>query len=313
MFFMGYLEEDVWCVSNGFNINQVGAYDRPKSLFRDFISYNHSNYKPEVNRYHLYVSYACPWAHRTLIMRHLKQLHSIVSVSVVMPDMLENGWEFGSNFSHSTHDHINQFNYLYEVYKHAKKDCTCRVTVPVLFDKKTHTIVNNESSDIIRIFNSAFNEFTNNYDDYYPQDLSDEIDNINEVIYHSINNGVYKVGFAQQQAVYDEAVSKLFNQLDYLEEYFKSHLFLVGNKLTEADIRLVPTLLRFDSVYHTHFKCNQKQLRNYSNLYEYVRKIYDFSAVKETTFYSHIIRHYYYSHNMINPFQIIPVCPNPIF
>ncbi|MBI60443.1 glutathione-dependent reductase [bacterium] len=310
---MGFLKNGLWNNSLRFNVNEEGSFDRPNSIFREGVSLDHPQFKPERNRYHLYVSYACPWAHRTLIMRSLKQLESIISVSVVMPDMLENGWEFGDSFENATKDHLNQNCYLYEVYQKSDPTCTCRVTVPVLFDKYTQKIVNNESSEIIRIFNTSFNLLTNNNDDYYPKQLRSDIDAINEVVYHAINNGVYKVGFSQTQAAYDVAVNDLFNQLDKLDSHLNSCDYLVGNQLTEADIRLIPTLLRFDSVYHTHFKCNKKQLRDYPNLYSYSQHLFNLDAIKTTTFFSHIIRHYYYSHKLINPYQIVPVCPDPVF
>jgi len=309
---MGHLDQGVWVSERAFSINKRGAFDRPVSAFREQISCSHSIYQPKKNRYHLYVSYACPWAHRTLIMRQLKGLETFISVSVVKPDMLDHGWEFGDDVAHSSNDHIHGYEYLYRVYQHADPKCTARVTVPVLYDTKTETIVNNESSEILRIFNSEFNHLTGNMLDFYPKAHQLDIDTINERIYHDINNGVYKVGFAQQQKAYDDAVKVLFNTLDFLENHFKTNDYLIGDELTEADIRLIPTLLRFDCVYHTHFKCNLRQLRSYTHLYAYIKKLYDFPAIKQTTFFDHIIRHYYYSHSMINPFQIIPVCPDPL-
>ena len=309
---MGFLKDGQWISEGYFNIDQSGSFDRPVSVFRELVSHKHPTFKPEANRYHLYVSYACPWAHRTLIMRQLKQLESFISVSVVLPDMLENGWEFGTSFPHATEDHNYHVSYLHQLYTRSNSSCTSRVTVPVLYDTQQDCIVNNESSEIIRLFNSEFNELSGNSADFYPEQLQDDINEMNETIYHRINNGVYKAGFAQTQEAYDQAVNELFDALDKLDHHLKTQQFLVHNQLTEADIRLIPTLLRFDCVYHTHFKCNKKQIRQYPHLYDYVLRLYDLPAVKDTTFFDHIIRHYYYSHKKINTFQIVPVCPDPI-
>ena len=219
-------------------------------------------FSPELNRYHLYVSYACPWAHRTLIMRKLKSLENFISVSVVSPEMMEEGWKFDDKISGSTVDHLYNCKNLSEIYQKADNNISTTVTVPILWDKKNETIVNNESSQIIRIFNSAFNHLTNNNIDFYPKDLRSEIDKINEEIYHNINNGVYKTGFAKNQESYNVAVKNLFESLDKVERILEGRDFLIGNNMTEADIRLLPTLIRFDSVYFIHFKCSIRKLVN---------------------------------------------------
>ena len=242
--------------------------------FRDEVSSNGDKYHPESNRYHLYVSYACPWAHRTLIYRELKNLNKHISVSVVHPDMLENGWAFDDSFPGATKDHLFESTYLYENYQRADKEVTTSVTVPILWDKKHNTIVNNESSEIIRMFNSSFNELTGNNDNYYPLEHRDEINRFNELIYEPVNNGVYKTGFAKTQESYDEAVNQLFSTLDFLDQHLEGKKYLVGERLTEGDIRLIPTLLRFDLVYVTHFKCNLKRIVDYKkNLSRYTREL----------------------------------------
>jgi len=247
---MGLLVKGQW-VDQWYDTKESkGAFVRQESRFRHQISSEErSQFLPEKNRYHLYVSLACPWAHRTLIFRQLKQLEDIISVSIVEPEMLENGWEFGSKG-----DPLYAFDFVYQLYLKAAEGYEGRVTVPILWDKKTQTIVNNESIDIIRIFNQAFNDLTGNYDDYYPDTLQPEIDHINERIYHTINNGVYRAGFATTKEAYAKAYHELFESLDWLEQHLSTHQYLVGEQLTEADWRLFTTLIRFDSVYHGHFK-----------------------------------------------------------
>lgn len=286
-----------------------GEFERQESRFRDTISNDStSQYPAEANRYHLYVSLACPWAHRTLIFRQLKQLEDIISVSIVQPEMLDNGWEFGEPTSEFA-DSLYQQEYLYQLYLKAAPDYQGRVTVPVLWDKKTQTIVNNESSEIIRIFNSAFNELTGNYDDYYPQALRSEIDSINERIYHTINNGVYRAGFATTQQVYEHAYDELFASLDWLETHLSSHRYLVGDTLTEADWRLFTTLIRFDAIYHGHFKCNRNKLAEFSHISHYLRELYQFADVAKTVDLHYSKVHYYASHKTINPTLIVPKGP----
>jgi putative glutathione S-transferase len=249
------------------------------------------------------VSLACPWAHRTLIFRSLKQLQEHIDVTIVCPDMMSEGWKFGIPeplFGHTK---------MHQIYTQAKSDYTGRVTVPVLWDKKTQTIVSNESSEIIRMFNSAFNELTGNDDDYYPQHLRPLIDEWNTFIYPNINNGVYRCGFATTQEAYEEAYDSLFDALDKVEAHLATHRYLAGSVITEADWRLFTTLIRFDAVYVGHFKCNKKRIADYPNLNGYMKELYQVAGVKETTDFYHIKRHYYFSHTTINPTQVVPVGP----
>ncbi|MGJ8647544.1 MAG: glutathione S-transferase family protein [Marinomonas colpomeniae] len=311
---MGKLVDGQWVEGSVISSDGKGAFDRKPRTFRDVISNDHAVYTPESGRYHLYVSYACPWAHRALIYRELKNLTDHISVSVVHPDMLEKGWSFAKHFETAiegtTKDHLFDSTHLYEVYQKAQPDISTSVTVPILWDKKTNTIVNNESSEIIRIFNIAFNELTGNHDDYYPEEHQADIDTWNEAIYESLNNGVYRSGFAKTQAAYNSAVVPLFETLDAIEAHLENREFLVGNTLTEADIRLIPTLLRFDLVYYIHFKCSQKRIADYPRLSRYTKKLYKLDAIKNTTNFEQIKRHYYFSHEDINPHRIIPLIPS---
>ncbi len=309
---MGRLVDGQWIAGSVITSGKDGAYERIPRSFLDTISADHERFQPESGRYHLYVSYACPWAHRVLIMRSLKGLTKHISVDVVHPDMLESGWSFASNFAGATGDSLYAQTYLYQIYQKAQSDVSTSVTVPVLWDKKEMTIVNNESSQILRIFNSAFNDLTDNQDDYYPKSLRTEIDELNERVYEYVNNGVYRSGFAKTQKAYEDAVTKLFQVLDELEERLEGKDYLVGERLTEADIRLITTLLRFDVVYVTHFKCNRKRISDYKNLSRYRRQLFQLAAIQSTTDFDHIKRHYYYSHESINPFRIIPVGPDHI-
>jgi putative glutathione S-transferase len=285
------------------------VFERQASKFRHRIGDSDGKFAPESGRYHLYVSLACPWAHRTLIFRKLKKLESHIDVSVVHPEMLDNGWEFG-DYPGATGDTLFNFEFAHQLYTKVDPDITTRVTVPILWDKKLNTIVNNESADIIRILNSDFNALTGNYDDYYPELLRSDIDEINELVYHSINNGVYKSGFATTQEAYEEAVNALFDALEEVETRLSSSRYLVGDTLTEADWRLFTTLIRFDPVYHGHFKCNKKQISDYPNTFGYMKELYQVPGVAETVNFDHIKRHYYFSHTMINPTQVIPVGPS---
>ena len=280
---MGRLIDGKWIETSIVTSDQKGSYARLKRTFLDQISTTSTKFKPESNRYHLYVSLACPWAHRTLIYRELKELTNHISVSVVHPDMLENGWTFDNSFDGATIDHVNNSKFLYQNYQIAQSDVTTSVTVPVLWDKKTSTIVNNESSEIIRMFNTTFNNLTGNNLDFYPKHLRAEIDYFNNLIYEPINNGVYKCGFAQNQHAYDSAIEELFKSLDLIDKHLEGKKFLVGEVLTEADIRLIPTLLRFDLVYFTHFKCNVRRIKDYPNLNRYTKNLYQLKAFKETT------------------------------
>lgn len=291
---------DVWYDTKQSN----GKFVREDAGFRSWIDNDgNAEFRPEIDRYHLYVSLACPWAHRTLIFRKLKNLEPYISVSVVSPDMLDKGWEFDKP------EPLFGFTQLHQVYTQAKPDYTGRVTVPVLWDKKTQTIVSNESSEIIRMFNHAFDELTGNQSNYYPQALQQEIDQWNDYIYPNINNGVYRCGFATTQAAYEEAYNSLFDALDKVNAHLAQHRYLVGNKPTEADWRLFTTLVRFDAVYVGHFKCNKKRIADYKHIQGYLKELYQIDGVAETTDMTHIKRHYYYSHAGINPTQIVPAGP----
>jgi len=283
-----------------------GVFIRSDAQFHNWVTSDGSagpsgkaGFQAEPGRYHLYVSLACPWAHRTLIFRKLKRLEDVITVSVVDPHMLENGWVFSGNFD-STLDEVNGHDYLYQLYIQANADYSGRVTVPVLWDKKKQVIVNNESSEIIRMFNSAFNEHTDITDDYYPKRLSDEINKINAFIYENINNGVYRCGFATTQSAYEFAFDQLFNALDEIEKRLGEQRYLAGTQITEADWRLFTTLLRFDPVYVGHFKCNRQRIADYSNLSNYMRDLYQQQGIAETVNMTHIKQHYYYSHTTIN-------------
>jgi putative glutathione S-transferase len=284
-----------------------GRFIRKDSAFREWITPD-GKYPAEPGRYHLYVSLACPWAHRALIMRALKGLEEAISVSVVHWLMLEKGWTFadGPGVVPDTENHAA---YLHEVYTAADPLYTGRVTVPVLWDKQSQTIVNNESSEIIRMFNNAFEKIGAISDDYYPTALRQEIDELNARIYDTVNNGVYKAGFATTQAAYEEALGPLFHTLDWLEERLATRRFVAGSQLTEADIRLFTTLVRFDAVYVGHFKCNLRRITDYPNLWAYTRDIYQTRGVAETVNYTHIKGHYYQSHTMINPTGVVPLGP----
>jgi len=303
---MGRLIDGTWVPSSVITSDDSGAYDRVPRSFLNVIG-EESVFKPESNRYHLYVSLACPWAHRTLIYRQLKKLEDHISVSVVHPDMLDDGWVFDEQYPAATKDHLFGSKFLRQIYQKSDPKVSTTVTVPILFDKKTNQIVNNESSQIIRIFNSAFNRLTSDNQNFYPADLHQEIDEINEFIYHRINNGVYKTGFSKNQLDYQKNCHNLFEALDSIDERLEKNIFLVGNRLTEADIRLIPTLLRFDAVYFIHFKCSKKLIREYKNLSKYVERLLSYPEISSTTNIDHIKRHYYYSHRELNPFGIIPV------
>lgn len=306
---MGLLVEGQWQDQWYDTKSHGGKFIRAESQFRNTIADPPiSPFQAESGRYHLYVSYACPWAHRALIMRQLKDLNAHISVSVVNPKMLSQGWSF-DDYPKATGDHLYQYDYLHQVYTRAQADLTSRVTVPVLWDKKSHKIVNNESSEIMRIFNQAFNSITGNTDDYYPAELHHEIDQINDFIYHKINNGVYKAGFATTTNAYLDAVSELFNALDNIELRLANSRYLVGDRITEADWRLFTTLVRFDAVYVGHFKCNIKRIADYPNLQNYLRELYQYPGIKNTVNFDHIKCHYYYSHDKINPTRIIPAGP----
>ncbi|QEA38739.1 glutathione S-transferase family protein [Pistricoccus aurantiacus] len=262
----------------------------------------------EADRFHLYVSLACPWAHRTLIMRKLKGLEPLIGASHVSPLMLDQGWTYHVDEG-SSGDPVNGVEYHRQLYTLTNPNYTGRVTVPALWDKQDNRIINNESADLVRIFNDAFDEITGNRLDFYPEELRETIDAVNADVYDHINNGVYKAGFATEQAVYDKHVTALFEALDRMEARLGEQRYLAGEWLTEADIRLFTTLIRFDAVYHGHFKCNLRRIEDYPNLSNYLRELYQWPGVKETVNFDHIKRHYYYSHANINPTRIVPKGP----
>ena len=292
-----------------------GEFIRQDSQFRNWITLNgepgpsgEGGFMAEPGRYHLYVSYACPWAHRTLIFRQLKKLQDIISVDVVHPHMGPEGWNF-DDYPGSTGDSLHNFDYLYQAYTLARPDYSGIVTVPVLWDKQRRTIVNNESSEIIRMFNQAFDNWGDAGLDLYPQTLRAEIDRVNELVYNKINNGVYRGGFARTQAAYEHAFDALFATLDELESRLSKQRYLVGARLTEADWRLFVTLIRFDAVYVGHFKCNLRRIVDYPNLSNYLRELYQLPGIEQTVNLAHIKQHYYYSHTDINPTRIVPKGP----
>ena len=312
---MGLLIEGIWHDEWYDTKSTGGHFIRTDAQFRNWVTVDgragitgKEGFKAEVGRYHLYVSYACPWAHRTLIFRTLKGLENIISISVVNWLMLEQGWTFEPGAGVIS-DNINKAQFLYEVYTKADPTYSGRVTVPILWDKQTETIVNNESSEIIRMFNSAFDGIGAIAGDYYPETLRDEIDTLNKRIYDTVNNGVYKAGFATSQEAYEEAVKTLFETMDWLEERLSYQRYLCGEYLTEADWRLFTTLVRFDPVYVGHFKCNLRRLVDYPNLWNYVLELAQIPKVADTINLEHIKKHYYQSHKNINPTGIVPVGP----
>jgi len=312
---MGKLVDGVWQDVWYDTKSTGGRFVRKDSSYRDWVTADGApvheggrGFKAEVGRYHLYVSLACPWAHRTLILRALKGLEAMIDVSVVNWLMLERGWTFDPAPG-VVPDIVNHARNLYEVYVKADPHYTGRVTVPILWDRQTGTIVNNESSEIIRMFNSAFDALGALAGDYYPEALREEIDAVNARIYDTVNNGVYKAGFATEQEAYEDAVAQLFASLDWLEERLSRSRWLVGDAMTEADIRLFTTLIRFDPVYVGHFKCNLRRIADYPNMQAYLRDIYQTPGVAGTVNFQHIKGHYYESHRTINPTGIVPVGP----
>jgi putative glutathione S-transferase len=299
---MGILLNGTWQDEADLDTDKQGQFQRAASSFRDQIS-QEGKFKAEPNRYHLYFSYACPWASRTLIMWTLKGLKRIISCSTVDPLMGKDGWSFLES-----NDALNHAKYLREIYTAAKKNYSGRVTVPVLWDKQEKTIVNNESAEIMRMLNSEFNAFSSTNYDYYPENLRQEIDTINQFVYDNINNGVYKCGFAKSQTAYNEAFDNLFAALDKIEERLAKQRYLVS-QLTEADWRLFTTLIRFDVVYVGHFKCNLRRIEDYPHLSKYLHDLYHVPGIKETVNFDHIKKHYYQSHIKINPTGIIPKGP----
>ena len=312
---MGLLIDGVWHDTWYDTKKSGGRFMRKDSAFRNWITHDgapgpsgNGGFAAEANRYHLYVSLACPWAHRTLIYRKLKKLEALIDVSVVHHFMGDTGWTFETDAA-ATGDALFGASHLHQIYTRAKPDYTGRVSVPVLWDKKAQTIVSNESSEIIRMFNTAFNGLTGDKQDFYPEPLRAEIDTINERVYNTLNNGVYKSGFATTQAAYEEAVTPLFETLDWLENRLAGQRYLTGGTITEADWRLFPTLVRFDPVYVGHFKCNIRRIADYPNLSNYVRDIYQMPGIAETVDMHHIKAHYYASHETVNPTRIVPLGP----
>jgi glutathionyl-hydroquinone reductase len=310
---MGLLVDGVWQEDVSRTTN--GRFVRPSSVFRNFVTADGSpgssgqgGFPAETGRYHLYVSHACPWAHRTMIFRTLKQLENVISFSAAEPLYGKTGWEFGTANGGMV-DSANGKATLAEIYLLADPHYTGRVSVPVLWDKKRQTIVNNESSEIIRMLNSAFAAFTNVHTDYYPAELRSEIDHINDIIYPTVNNGVYRAGFATSQEAYEEAARGIFATFDRLEERLSRQRYLIGSQVTEADWRLFTTLVRFDSVYYSHFKCNLRRVADYHNLWNYLRELYQVPGIAETVNIDQIKRHYYGSQRQVNPTGIVPIGP----
>jgi glutathionyl-hydroquinone reductase len=311
---MGLLVNGAW--QEDISRTKEGRFIRPASVFRSFVTPDGSpgpsgqgGFAAEPGRYHLYVSLACPWAHRTLIFRALKKLEPVISVSITEPLYGKTGWEFGTARS-GTQDRENGKATLAEIYLLADQHYTGRVSVPVLWDKKRRTIVNNESSEIIRMLNSAFDALTEVHADYYPVALRHEIDAVNDLVYPNINNGVYRAGFATSQDAYEEAAYGVFEALDKLEKRLSQQRYLVTGQITEADWRLFTTLVRFDTVYYSHFKCNLRRIADYPNLWNYTRDLYQMPGIAETVSIDHIKRHYYGSQRQVNPTGIVPIGPS---
>jgi glutathionyl-hydroquinone reductase len=312
---VGQLVEGVWRGERHDIPSKDGRFVRTESQFRNWITPDGSpgptgegGFKAEPGRYHLYVSLSCPWAQRTLIMRKLKGLEDAIGVSVVHWHAAAHGWEFKEGPG-ATGDRLHGLDYLYQVYTRAKPDYTGRVSVPVLWDEASGTIVNNESAEIIRMLNSAFDQVGATGPDYYPKALRGEIDAVNDRVFERVNNGVYKSGFARSQAAYDEAVTALFETMDELEQRLARQRYLAGDRITEADWRLFTTLVRFDPVYVGHFKCNLRRLVEYPNLWPYARELYQHPGIAETVDFHHIKQHYYGSHETVNPTGIVPKGP----
>ena len=312
---MGLLVDGVWQAEERRPASADGHFKRRESPFRNWVTPDGApgptgkgGFAAEPHRYHLYVSLACPWAHRTLIFRALKGLEGVIGLSVTHWLMAENGWTFEDGPGVAP-DTVNGARFLHEVYAKADPAFSGRVTVPVLWDKKQETIVNNESSEIIRMLNSAFDRVGAVPGDYFPRRLRDEIEKVNARVYDTLNNGVYKAGFATTQSAYEEAVTPLFETLDWLEQLLSRWRYSCGDEVTEADWRLFTTLIRFDSVYHGHFKCNLRRIVDYPHLWSYARELYQWPKIESTVNFDHIKKHYYQSHRHINPTGIVPLGP----
>ncbi|WP_160151916.1 glutathione S-transferase family protein [Microbulbifer sp. ALW1] len=312
---MGLLVKGTWKDQWYDTDKSGGEFEREAAQLRNWVTADGSagpsgegGFTAEKDRYHLYVSLACPWAHRTLIFRKLKGLEDYIDVSVVSPYMLENGWTFNKEEG-SSGDRLFGSEYLHQVYTRNRADYSGRVTVPILWDKERECIVSNESAEIIRMFNTAFDELTGDTQDFYPEDLRGDIDATNDLVYQNVNNGVYRAGFATSKEAYEAAYHRLFEVLEKLERRLQENRYLTGPRITEADWRLFTTLIRFDAVYHGHFKCNKQRLADYKNLWAYVREMYQWPGIAETVDFYHIKTHYYASHKNINPTGIVPVGP----
>jgi len=307
---MNMLVDGEWRTDAYQSTNEDGEFERSETSFRDWISSDpDARFQPESGRYHLYVCYACPWAHRTLLVRALKGLEDAITVDYVDPFRGEGGWQFTPEKEGCTEDSQYGSDYLREIYQKADDDVTGRVTVPVLWDKKEETIVNNESREIMRMLDTEMNEFATRDVDLYPEGYQDEVDRLIDEVYEPINNGVYRAGFAKKQAAYDDAVDELFDALDHWDGVLATQRYLAGDQLTEADIAMFTTLVRFDQVYHTHFMCNKKFIHQYDNLWPYLRDLYQTPGVAETVNMDHIKEHYYTTHPDVTPTRIIAAGP----
>ncbi|HRO13985.1 MAG TPA: glutathione S-transferase family protein [Paracoccus sp. (in: a-proteobacteria)] len=313
---MNQLVDGVWTKGSIGASRKDGAYKRQNAGFRNWCTPDgapgpsgQGGFQAESGRYHLYVSYACPWAHRTLIFRELKGLAPHVGVSVVHPVMGGEGWAFATDFDGATGDPLFGAAYLREVYLRADPHMTGKVTVPVLWDKQQDTIVSNESSEIIRMFDSAFDALTGSDVHFWPEDLRDKIGAVNDRVYPNFNNGVYRAGFAATQDAYDEAIGPVFETMAWADDVLSRSRYLTGDRLTEADWRMFTSAVRFDTVYHTHFKCNRQWLRDYPNLWAWTRELYQMPGIRDTVRQDHITHHYYRSHPDLNPHGIIPINP----
>jgi putative glutathione S-transferase len=313
---MGLLVDGVWR-DDSHDVKRVqdGRFVRPQTRYRNWVTADgqpgpsgEGGFPAERGRYHLYVALACPWAHRTIIFRKLKGLEETIGMTIVDPVRDERGWAFREGPGHSE-DPVNGFTFLSEAYLATDPNYRGRVTVPVLWDKKTKRIVSNSDDDLLRMLNSEFSDFATNPYDFYPADLRNEIEALNKTIYERVNNGVYLAGFATRQKPYERAATRLFETLDQLDARLATSRYLFGSRMTETDWRLFPTLIRFDAVYHGHFKCNLRRIVDYPNLWPYLRDLYQHDGVAETVNFDHIKRHYYMTHDNINPTRIVPIGP----
>ncbi len=317
---MGQLVDGTWHDDWYDTASTGGAFERSTTAFRNWITPDgapgpsgEGGFPAAAGRYHLYVSHACPWAHRTLIMRALKGLADAIPVSAVHPDMLSDGWTFDTDFPGATGDRLHGLPFARDLYLRADPGISGRVTVPILWDAERGTIVSNESAEIIRMLGTAFDGIGAAPGDYYPEAHRDEIEEVNARVYPGVNNGVYRAGFATTQSAYDEAVAEVTGTMAWLEERLTGRDWLVGDAMTEADIRLFTTMVRFDAVYHGHFKCNRAKLIEHPALWRHTRRMYQHAAVGSTVHMDHIVRHYHYSHETINPHRIVPIGPDPDF